>query len=83
MRKGGGLVAVIADDSRLPALRELLAGTEVTVIDARESKGLEFDVVVVVEPTEIASRPGDLYVAMTRPTQKLVLVHAEGLPEGI
>jgi len=80
---GGGLVAIIADDKRLPELREELADTDVTVIDARESKGLEFDVVLVVEPSEIAARPGDLYVAMTRPTQKLVLVHADGLPAGI
>lgn len=80
---GGGLVAIIADDKRLPELREALADTDVTVIDARESKGLEFDVVLVVEPSEIAARPGDLYVAMTRPTQKLVLVHADGLPAGI
>lgn len=80
---GGGLVAIIADDKRLPELREALADTDVTVIDARESKGLEFDVVLVVEPSEIAARPGDLYVAMTRPTRKLVLVHADGLPAGI
>ena len=39
--------------------------------------------VLVVEPSEIAARPGDLYVAMTRPTRKLVLVHADGLPAGI
>jgi len=80
---GGGLVAVIADGSRKPELAAALAGADVTLIDPRESKGLEYDVVVVVEPAQIAARPGDLYVAMTRPTQRLVLVHAEALPEGL
>jgi hypothetical protein len=80
---GGGLVAVIADGTRHEALRAHLAGADVTLIDPRESKGLEFDIVIVVEPGEIAQRPGDLYVAMTRPTQRLVLVHADDLPDGV
>ena len=80
---GGGLVAVIADESRKAELAAALTGADVTVIDPRESKGLEYDVVVVVEPAQIAARAGDLYVAMTRPTQRLVLVHAEPLPEGL
>ena len=63
--------------------RHALTGADVTLIDPRESKGLEYDVVVVVEPAQIAARAGDLYVAMTRPTQRLVLVHAEPLPEGL
>ena len=49
---------------------------------ARDSKGLEFDVVVLVEPFQLASRPGDLYVAMTRPTKRLDVVYSERLPEG-
>jgi DNA helicase IV len=80
---GGGLVAIIADDSRVPEIAAALEGTDVIVIDPRESKGLEFDRVIVVEPGEIARRPGDLYVAMTRPTHKLTLVHAGALPAGI
>ncbi|MBE1876427.1 HelD family protein [Myceligenerans pegani] len=58
---------------------------QVTVLSPRETKGLEFDAVVLVEPSRIAAGPGgasDLYVAMTRPTQRLVVVHAEDLPEG-
>ena len=79
----GGLVAVIADASRHAALRALLSGSEVDVVTARESKGLEYDVAVVVEPAQIAARPGDLYVALTRPTARLEVVHAEPLPAGL
>src|SRR5690606_5542471 len=46
---------------------------QVTVLSPRETKGLEFDAVVLVEPAAIAAGPGgtsDLYVAMTRPTQR-------------
>jgi len=80
---GGGLVAVIADDSRHAEIAGGLGGADVSLINPLESKGLEFDVVVVVEPAQIAARPGDLYVAMTRPTQKLLLVHEGDLPSGI
>ena len=39
------------------------------------AKGLEFDVVAVVDPEAIgAACPADLYVAMTRATQRLVLL---------
>ena len=47
------------------------------------SKGLEFDVVVLVEPAAVAAGgAGDLYVAMTRPTRQLRVVHREPLPAG-
>ncbi|MCW3031501.1 MAG: hypothetical protein JWM66_1634, partial [Solirubrobacterales bacterium] len=46
-----------------------------------ESKGLEFDHVVVVEPALIELR--ELYVALTRPTKTLVVVHAQPLPPQI
>ncbi|RLZ03379.1 AAA family ATPase [Kocuria tytonicola] len=52
-----------------------------------DAKGLEFDSVVVVEPGEVCSDPaggaGNLYVAMTRPTQRLHLVAAHGMPRGL
>mgnify|MGYP000524838821 FL=1 len=79
----GGLVAVIAPAELRGALRAALDGTGVEVHTARESKGLEFDVAVVVEPARIAERPGDLYVALTRPTRRLEVVHAEDLPAGL
>ena len=52
-----------------------------------EAKGLEFDHVVVVEPSRLvtADRAGLrlLYVTITRTTKTLTVVHAEPLPEGL
>ncbi|MBU4215782.1 MAG: AAA family ATPase [Actinobacteria bacterium] len=50
-----------------------------------QSKGLEFDVVVLAEPALVLEHggPGDLYVALTRPTQRLHLVHSRALPSGL
>ena len=64
------------------------AGNDVTsrihVVSAYQSKGLEYDVVVLLEPSEIlAEGPGSLYVAMTRPTRQLHIVHAAQLPAGM
>jgi DNA helicase IV len=59
----------------------------VSVLDVAAVKGLEFDAVVVVEPAEIlaASARGanDLYVALTRPTQRLLVLHSADLPPGM
>ncbi len=59
----------------------------VTVLTVSDAKGLEFDAVVVVEPNRmVAEAPQGLralYVAVTRATQRLVVIHAEGLPEGM
>jgi DNA helicase IV len=50
-----------------------------------ETKGLEFDAVLVVEPGQIlADGPrgaADLYVALTRATQRLGLLHTGDLPQ--
>ena len=60
---------------------------DIVVISPREAKGLEFDGVVVLEPSAMLNhehgRVGDLYVAMTRPTQRLRLIAAAGVPAGI
>ena len=48
------------------------------MLTPRQAKGLEFDHVVVVEPARIELR--ELYVALTRPTKTLVVVHARPLP---
>lgn len=57
---------------------------QVTIVPVSLAKGLEIDCVVVVEPAEIVAseRQGmrALYVALTRPTQRLVIVHATPLP---
>ena len=52
-----------------------------------EVKGLEFDSVLVVEPAAIvdASPRGanDLYVALTRTTNRLGLLHTRPLPDAL
>ncbi|WP_337059324.1 HelD family protein [Kineococcus sp. G2] len=56
---------------------------DVSVLDVQRAKGLEFDVVVLVEPAAVLRRPrgaNDLYVALTRATQRLLVLHAEDLP---
>jgi DNA helicase IV len=66
---------------------ELFDEISVPVLTPRQAKGLEFDHVVVVEPAAVAD-DGDrglreLYVALTRPTRTLVVVHARPLPDGL
>jgi DNA helicase IV len=58
----------------------------VRVLDAREAKGLEFDHVVLAEPAAIVGEVHGvqgwrhLYVALTRATKTLTIVHAQPLP---
>lgn len=58
-----------------------------TLLAPRDAKGLEFDAVVVVEPSAIAAGTARglrlLYVAMTRAVQELVVVHARSLPPAL
>lgn len=53
----------------------------VVLLDPRQAKGLEFDHVLVVEPARFGT--SDLYVALTRATQRLGIVHREELPEAL
>ncbi|MFD7063407.1 HelD family protein [Streptomyces sp. NPDC059906] len=53
----------------------------VVLLDPRQSKGLEFDSVLVVEPGRYGT--SDLYVALTRATQHLGVLHSEPLPKGL
>ena len=79
-----GTIGVIAPPSRLAglaaaALPSVAAqGPRVSFISPLNAKGLEYDAVVVVGPDEIvAESPGGvrvLYVALTRPTQRLVTI---------
>jgi DNA helicase IV len=85
-----GTLAVIAPDALVGPLHDRLAadlgepvgfgadglGAGVSVLGARAAKGLEFDAVVVVDQEGIAASDGSgaLYVALTRPTQRLALV---------
>jgi DNA helicase IV len=60
---------------------------QVSVMTATQAKGLEFDAVVMLEPAAILGEsvrgPRDLYVALTRPTSRLVVLHSEPLPSGM
>lgn len=79
-----GSIGVISPPSRIEALAAALADADlsadvaerVVLITPLEAKGLEYDAVIVVSPDEIvAESPGGvrvLYVALTRPTQRLV-----------
>ncbi|MFD9207216.1 HelD family protein [Streptomyces sioyaensis] len=88
---GEGRLAVIAADSRCAALSAALpdaaAGPSpdlirpVVVLGPRQAKGLEFDTVLVVEPAEFGA--SDLYVALTRATQRLGVLHTEPLPAAL
>ncbi|MFI7612187.1 HelD family protein [Nonomuraea terrae] len=59
----------------------------VAVLGVADAKGLEFDSVVVAEPGLIAAQsprgPSDLYVALTRATQRLGVVHEGPLSDAL
>jgi DNA helicase IV len=97
---GDGRLAVIAPEAEADRLvRELAAALPeatvgdrsspleglVAVLGVAETKGLEFDGVLVVEPTVIVAESArgmsDLYVALTRATRRLGVIHTEPLPK--
>ena len=83
LAKDEGLVAVIAPETLLAETDPAAIWEGVPVLTPRHAKGLEFDHVVVVEPALIATGEQglrELYVALTRPTRTLVVVHARPLP---
>ncbi len=59
--------------------------SRVTIVPVELVKGLEVDTAIVVEPADICEKLPKgmraLYVAMTRATQRLVVVYARPLPE--
>ena len=97
---GGALIGVICPPDEYIAVAQAVGraqtgrtGTaqdalenQVLVLTPWEAKGLEFDVVVIVEPQRLIDDAlgavGDLYVSMTRPTQRLHLV-GDRMPEGL
>jgi DNA helicase IV len=90
---GEGRLAVIVPDARLAELATVVSATvpdvaygtdpdlerRVVVLTVRQAKGLEFDSVLIADPTAIlAASPrgrNDLYVALTRATQRLGILH--------
>jgi DNA helicase IV len=83
-----GLLAIIAARSARGDREagSLFDDARVPVLTPREAKGMEFDHVIVVEPAQIVEEAvggqglRELYVALTRPTTTLVVVHARPLP---
>ncbi len=83
-----GTVAVIVPDARIGAVTAALAAgvgeqvggparsARITVLGPRAAKGLEFDSAIVVDRAGLIETggAGGLYVALTRPTQRLVLI---------
>ena len=92
----GGRLAVIAPGNRIAelarALPEAVPGDRADVLDSPvalltvgQAKGLEFDRVVLADPAGILDQSPagghDLYVAITRATHRLTVVHDGPLPE--
>ncbi|HEV7829415.1 MAG TPA: AAA family ATPase [Pseudonocardiaceae bacterium] len=89
---GNGRLAVLGPDARVAELRKLVPATSddnldapVTVLTVSQVKGLEFDAVVLVDPAAILTESprglNDLYVALTRTTNRLCIMHPGELPD--
>jgi DNA helicase IV len=79
-----GTVGVICAMDRVPEVRRWVAGhgdERLKVVGSLDSKGLEYDAVVLVEPTELITESLTgrrvLYVALTRATQKLTVLASD------
>lgn len=97
--KGTVAVVAVTPTSLHPALRragwkrspvfaqEWERGDEVlSVFAAEAARGLEFDVIIVMEPAlypRSAGRSGLLYTSLTRGNKELVVVHARALPAAL
>lgn len=76
-----GTVVVIVPSDIAPTVGPEALDQRVVEIGVEQVRGLEFDSVVIVEPSRYPT--GDLYVALTRATTRLVLAHSADLPEAI
>jgi hypothetical protein len=94
----GGRLAVIAPDSLIPGLTsavpEAIPGALAESLDSAaalltvsQAKGLEFDRVIVADPAGILAQSEngahDLYVAITRATHRLTVIHEGDLPASL
>ena len=82
-----GTIGVVAPVDRLAEVEEWLGERDterIPLLEAIDTKGLEFDGIVVVQPDEIVAESDagirTLYVALTRATQRLTVVHRAPLP---
>src|SRR5207248_2400010 len=73
------LGAAYADGQKTLAL-----GEHITLLLPTNTKGLEFDAVIVIEPGRIASENDHgerlLYITLTRAVHHLTVIHADPLP---
>jgi len=92
----GRHLAVLVPQALYPAIRDAVTArlpdagpatdvdSSVVVLTVREAKGLEFDSVILVEPDRILAEStrgrNDLYVAITRATQRLGVIYSGPLP---
>jgi len=94
----GGRLAVIVPDARVAevsaAVPEAISGDQPESLDSiaalltvTQAKGLEFDRVVLADPAGIMGQSAngghDLYVAITRATHRLTVVHEGDLPDAL
>ncbi|MBA2609321.1 MAG: ATP-binding domain-containing protein [Actinobacteria bacterium] len=96
----GGTLAIVCSPAEEPALAAALANAGIEVGRDEEgleqpvalvpvvlAKGLEFDSVIVVEPTEIVTDEKfglrALFVALTRATKRVTIVHSKDLPPSL
>ena len=79
-----GSTAVITADSMIGHLSPLIDRPDVSLVPASLVKGLEYDHVIVVEPSEITDAEprgySRLYVVLTRAVGSLVVLHRRPLP---
>ncbi|MGB6182926.1 MAG: 3'-5' exonuclease [Rhodococcus sp. (in: high G+C Gram-positive bacteria)] len=79
-----GMSAVLAPSEMVASLAHL-ESESVRVCTVRDAKGLEFDSVLLVDPATMVDNSArginDLYVALTRATQRLGIVHTSALPK--
>ncbi|WP_129661946.1 HelD family protein [Rothia uropygialis] len=79
--------AVTEEFSDLTGTSETALERQILVLTPWEAKGLEFDTVVIAEPGAMVDSTygtvGDLYVSMTRPTQRLTLIASHDVPAGL
>lgn len=96
-RLGDGRLAVLVPVECLEAVRAALPeaatgedadlSASAVVLTVRQAKGLEFDTVLIVEPSLILAGStrgaNDLYVALTRATKRLGIVHTRPVPASL
>jgi DNA helicase IV len=82
-------MSVALDAASVPHGRAQAAGLDenLTIVPASLAKGLELDDVIVVEPSAIVADDAQglrlLYVALTRSTRSLTVVHRMPLPDAM